>query len=197
MATILSQQLNDAQLITDYVQGDEHALEMLIEKYQQRIFNFIFSKIHDRDLTEDIFQETFFKVIRTLKNGVYNEEGKFLPWVMRIAHNLVIDHFRKSNRLPRYETNDDFDIFQFIGNSEISAEDALIDEQIVQDLQRLILELPEDQREVLLMRVYKDMSFKEIAENTGVSINTALGRMRYAVINLRKLIEAHQIVLTH
>jgi RNA polymerase sigma factor (sigma-70 family) len=197
MAVILSQQLNDAQLITDYVQGDEHALEMLIEKYQQRIFNFIFSKIHDRDLTEDIFQETFFKVIRTLKNGVYNEEGKFLPWVMRIAHNLVIDHFRKSNRLPRYETNDDFDIFQFIGNSEISAEDALIDEQIVQDLQRLILELPEDQREVLLMRVYKDMSFKEIAENTGVSINTALGRMRYAVINLRKLIEAHQIVLTH
>ena len=197
MAAILSQQLNDAQLITDYLQGDEHALEMLIEKYQQRIFNFIFSKIHDRDLTEDIFQETFFKVIRTLKNGVYNEEGKFLPWVMRIAHNLVIDHFRKSNRLPRYETNDDFDIFQFIGNSEISAEDALIDEQIVQDLQRLILELPEDQREVLLMRVYKDMSFKEIAENTGVSINTALGRMRYAVINLRKLIEAHQIVLTH
>lgn len=197
MAVILSQQLNDAQLITDYVQGDEHALEMLIEKYQQRIFNFIFSKIHDRDLTEDIFQETFFKVIRTLNNGVYNEEGKFLPWVMRIAHNLVIDHFRKSNRLPRYETNDDFDIFQFIGNSEISAEDALIDEQIVQDLQRLILELPEDQREVLLMRVYKDMSFKEIAENTGVSINTALGRMRYAVINLRKLIEAHQIVLTH
>ncbi|MEL0262359.1 MAG: sigma-70 family RNA polymerase sigma factor [Flavobacteriaceae bacterium] len=197
MAAILSQQLNDAQLITDYVQGDEHALEMLIEKYQQRIFNFIFSKIHDRDLTEDIFQETFFKVIRTLKNGVYNEEGKFLPWVMRIAHNLVIDHFRKSNRLPRYETNDDFDIFQFIGNSEISAEDALIDEQIVQDLQRLILELPKDQREVLLMRVYKDMSFKEIAENTGVSINTALGRMRYAVINLRKLIEAHQIVLTH
>jgi len=197
MAAILSQQLNDAQLITDYVQGDEHALEILIEKYQQRIFNFIFSKIHDRDLTEDIFQETFFKVIRTLNNGVYNEEGKFLPWVMRIAHNLVIDHFRKSNRLPRYETNDDFDIFQFIGNSEISAEDALIDEQIVQDLQRLILELPEDQREVLLMRVYKDMSFKEIAENTGVSINTALGRMRYAVINLRKLIEAHQIVLTH
>ncbi|MGA0415888.1 MAG: RNA polymerase sigma factor [Flavobacteriaceae bacterium] len=197
MEAILSQHLNDAQLITDYAQGDEHALEMLIEKYQQRIFNFIFSKIHDRDLTEDIFQETFFKVIRTLKNGVYNEEGKFLPWVMRIAHNLVIDHFRKSNRLPRYETNDDFDIFQFIGNSEISAEDALIDEQIVQDLQRLILELPEDQREVLLMRVYKDMSFKEIAENTGVSINTALGRMRYAVINLRKLIEAHQIVLTH
>jgi RNA polymerase sigma factor (sigma-70 family) len=197
MAAILSQQLNDAQLITYYVQGDEHALEMLIEKYQQRIFNFIFSKIHDRDLTEDIFQETFFKVIRTLKNGVYNEEGKFLPWVMRIAHNLVIDHFRKINRLPRYESNDDFDIFQFIGNSEISAEDALIDEQIVQDLQRLILELPEDQREVLLMRVYKDMSFKEIAENTGVSINTALGRMRYAVINLRKLIEAHQIVLTH
>ena len=116
---------------------------------------------------------------------------------MRIAHNLVIDHFRKSNRIPKFESSDDFDIFQFIGNSEISAEDALIDEQIVQDLQRLILELPEDQREVLLMRVYKDMSFKEIAENTGVSINTALGRMRYAVINLRKLIEAHQIVLTH
>lgn len=196
MATISTTYSDDSLLVANYIDGNEGALELLIEKHQQRIFNFIFSKIHDRELAEDIFQETFFKVIRTLKNGVYNEEGKFLPWVMRIAHNLVIDYFRKHNRLPRYETNEEFDIFQFIGNAEVSAEEALIESQIVADLQKLILELPEDQREVLMMRIYKDMSFKEIAENTGVSINTALGRMRYAVINLRKLVASNNIILT-
>lgn len=196
MASISATYSDDSLLVASYIDGNEGALELLIEKHQQRIFNFIFSKIHDRELAEDIFQETFFKVIRTLKNGVYNEEGKFLPWVMRIAHNLVIDYFRKNNRLPRYETNEEFDIFQFISNSEVSAEEALIESQIVTDLQKLILELPEDQREVLMMRIYKDMSFKEIAENTGVSINTALGRMRYAVINLRKLVASNNIILT-
>jgi RNA polymerase sigma factor (sigma-70 family) len=127
---------------------------------------------------------------------VYNEEGKFLPWVMRIAHNLVIDFFRKNNRIPTFDNNDEYDIFQLIGDGNPTAESAMINEQVVEDLQKLIVELPEDQKDVLTMRLYKDMSFKEIAETTGVSINTALGRMRYAIINLRKLIEEHQIILS-
>ena len=150
----------------------------------------------DRDTAEDIFQDTFIKVIKTLKRGVYNEEGKFLPWVMRIAHNLVIDFFRKSNRISVFENRDEFDIFQLISDDMPNMEGEMIDRQVVNDLQKLIVELPEDQKEVLTMRMYKDMSFKEIAESTGVSINTALGRMRYAIINLRKLIEDHQIILT-
>ena len=188
--------IEDAQLVADYLDGNEWALEKLINRHQLRIFNFIYSKVHDRDTTEDIFQDTFIKVIKTLKNGQYNEEGKFLPWVMRIAHNLVIDHFRKNNRIPKFENSDDFDIFQFITDGAINAEDAMITDQIVNDLQKLILELPEDQREVLMMRVYREMSFKEIAETTGVSINTALGRMRYAIINLRKLIDENKIILS-
>ena len=187
---------NDALLVSDYLNGNEWALEKLINRHKQRIFNFVYSKVHCRDTTEDIFQDTFIKVIKTLKNGQYNEEGKFLPWVMRIAHNLVIDHFRKSNRIPKFESSDDFDIFQFISDGSVNAEDAMVTDQIVNDLQKLILELPEDQREVLMMRVYREMSFKEIADSTGVSINTALGRMRYAIINLRKLIEENQIVLS-
>lgn len=186
----------DALLVSDYLNGNEWALEKLINRHQKRIFNFVYSKVHCRDTTEDIFQDTFIKVIKTLKNGQYNEEGKFLPWVMRIAHNLVIDHFRKSNRIPKFESSDDFDIFQFISDGSVNAEDAMVTDQIVNDLQKLILELPEDQREVLMMRVYREMSFKEIADTTGVSINTALGRMRYAIINLRKLIEENQIVLS-
>ena len=195
MYTTLSSTTSDAQLVSAYIDGSERSLKQLIDKHQKRIFNFILSKIHDREISEDIFQETFFKVINTLKTGNYNEEGKFLPWVMRIAHNLIIDHFRKNKRIPLFENTDEFDIFQFIGDGAVNAEEALIEEQINEDLQRLILELPEDQREVLMMRIYRDMSFKEIAENTGVSINTALGRMRYAVINLRKLIENNQISL--
>ena len=187
---------DDAPLVLEYLNGNELALEKLINRHQQRIFNFIYSKVHNRDTTEDIFQDTFIKVIKTLKNGQYNEEGKFLPWVMRIAHNLVIDHFRKSSRIPKFENSDDFDIFQFISDGSINAEDAMVTDQIVNDLQKLVLELPEDQREVLMMRVYREMSFKEIAETTGVSINTALGRMRYAIINLRKLIEENEIVLS-
>ena len=191
-----SSQHTDAQLVSSYLDGSEYALEQLINRHQLQIFNFINSKINDRDTSEDLFQDTFIKVIRTLKSGAYNEEGKFLPWVMRIAHNLVIDHFRKSNRIPKFESSDDFDIFQFISDGSVNAEDAMVTDQIVNDLQKLILELPEDQREVLMMRVYREMSFKEIADSTGVSINTALGRMRYAIINLRKLIEENQIVLS-
>ena len=185
----------DAKFIVNYIDGCENALEFLIKKHQQRLFNFIYSKVLDKDTAEDIFQDTFIKVIKTLKRGVYNEEGKFLPWIMRIAHNLVIDYFRKKNRIPLLENSDNFDIFQMISDGSLNAENTLINDQIVNDLQKIILELPQDQKEVLLMRFYRDMSFKEIANATGVGINTALGRMRYAIINLRKLIEDNKISL--
>ena len=187
---------DDAALVQDYVNGNERALEMLIIRHKLRIYNFIYSKVFDRDTAEDIFQETFIKVIKTLKRGVYNEEGKFLPWVMRIAHNLVIDFFRKNNRIPTFDNSEEFDIFQLISDGNPTAEKTMIEEQVVEDLQNLIHQLPDDQKDVLTMRLYKDMSFKEIAESTEVSINTALGRMRYAIINLRKLIDEHQIILS-
>ena len=190
------QQSDDAVLVSDYIQGNERALEVLVLRHKLKIYNFIYSKVFDRDTAEDIFQETFIKVIKTLKRGVYNEEGKFLPWVMRIAHNLVIDFFRKNNRIPTFDNNEEYDIFQLISDGSPTAERSMIDEQVVEDLQKLIVELPDDQKDVLTMRLYKDMSFKEIAESTGVSINTALGRMRYAIINLRKMIEEHQIILS-
>ena len=185
----------DSLLVSQYLSGSEPALEMLINRHQARIFNFINSKVNDRDTAEDIFQDTFIKVIRTLKGGQYNEEGKFLPWIMRIAHNLVIDFFRKNNRMPKVKNTEEFDIFQFISDNSPNVEHSLVQEQVVKDLQKLVQELPQDQKEVLIMRLYRDMSFKEIAENTNVSINTALGRMRYAIINLRKLIDENQIVL--
>ena len=187
----------DAELVSSYVSGDERSLEILINNHKSKIYNFIYSKVMDRDIAEDIFQETFIKVIKTLKNGVYNEKGKFLSWVMRISHNLIIDHFRKSNRMPKFEASDDYDVFQFITDTTPNVESNLIKDQVVNDLQNLITELHDDQKEVLDMRLYRDMSFKEIAEITGVSINTALGRMRYAIINLRKMIDDNQILLTH
>jgi len=189
--------ITDAVLVSNYIKGNEHAIATLIEKHKQKIYSFIYSKVYDRDVTEDIFQDTFIKVIRTLKRGKYNEEGKFLPWVMRIAHNLVIDHFRKNNRMPKFSNTDEFNIFSVISDSSLNAEKSIIKSQVEHDVRRLIEELPEDQKQVLVMRMYKDMSFKEISENTGVSINTALGRMRYALINLRKVIEKHNIVLTN
>ena len=195
MNTLIPSKYTDADLVKSYINGSEIALESLVNRHKLQIFNFINSKINDRDTSEDIFQDTFIKVIRTLKNGLYNEEGKFLPWIMRIAHNLVIDHFRKSNRIPTIENKEEFDIFQFVSDTAPNAENILIEDQILKDIQKLIQELPHDQKEVLIMRLYRDMSFKEIAENTKVSINTALGRMRYAIINLRKLIEDYKIVL--
>lgn len=187
----------DSSLVSNYLKGDERCFEILITRHKQRVYNFIFSKVLNKDIAEDVFQDTFIKVINTLKRGKYNEEGKFLPWVMRIAHNLVIDHFRKCNRMPKFKNTDEFDIFSVLGDGELNAEKQLIKEQILSDVRRVIDELPDDQKEVLLMRMYKDMSFKEISECTGVSINTALGRMRYALINMRKLIEKHQIILVN
>jgi len=189
--------ITDAVLVSNYIKGDESALSVLIKRHKQKIYSFIYSKVFDRDVTEDVFQDTFIKVIRTLKLGKYNEEGKFLPWVMRIAHNLVIDHFRKNNRMPKFDNGHEFNIFSVISDSSLNAEKILIKNQVEADVKRLIEELPEDQKQVLVMRMYNDMSFKEISENTGVSINTALGRMRYALINLRKVIDKHNIVLTN
>ncbi|MCK0159471.1 RNA polymerase sigma factor [Allomuricauda sp. F6463D] len=190
-------QIKDSILVKNYIGGDEKALEILINRHNQRITSFIYSKVLDRDVAEDIFQDTFIKVIKTLKRGSYSEEGKFLPWVMRIAHNLVIDHFRKNKRMPKFEGSDDFNIFSVIKDEKLNAEKQIIKDQIESDLTLLIDELPDDQKEVLIMRIYKDMSFKEISENTDVSINTALGRMRYALINLRKIVERRNIVLTN
>ena len=188
---------DDSVLVADYMGGNESALEKLINKHKSRIYNFIFSKVLNRDISEDIFQDTFIKVIKTLKRGFYNEEGKFLPWVMRIAHNLIIDHFRKSNRIPKFENSNEYDIFQHLTDATPNAEKSIIKNQVSNDLQVLVEELPEDQKDVVIMRLYRDMSFKEIAENTGVSINTALGRMRYAIINLRKMVKDNRIVLSH
>ena len=187
----------DAHLVSCYIKGDENALSTLINRHQQRLYNFIYSKVFDRTITEDVFQDTFIKVIRTLKRGKYNEEGKFLPWVMRISHNLVIDHFRKNNRMPKFDNTGEFSIFSVLSDSSLNAEKQIIKEQVESDLRRLIEELPDDQKDVLMMRMYQDMSFKEISDKTGVSINTALGRMRYALINLRKVIDQKNIILTN
>lgn len=190
-------QLPDSLLVHNYIEGDENALTILINRHQSKIFGFIYSKISDRDISNDIFQDTFIKVIKTLKSKSYNEEGKFLPWVMRITHNLIIDHFRKNKKMPMFRETEEFSIFSIMSDDSPTIENKIIREQVDTDLRKLIEELPADQKEVLVMRMYQDMSFKEISEITGVSINTALGRMRYALMNMRKVIDKHQIILTN
>ncbi|HUH34763.1 MAG TPA: sigma-70 family RNA polymerase sigma factor [Moheibacter sp.] len=193
------QNSEDSQLVNNYLLGDENALAILIERYKNKIYGYIFSKVLNKDVTEDIFQDTFVKVILTLREGKYTEEGKFLPWVMRIAHNLTIDYFRAKTRMPVIgETfaNEDYGIFEFLADPEDCSETKIIKEQILKELRLIVAFLPDDQREVLELRMFKDLSFKEIAEETDVSINTALGRMRYALINLRKLIEEKNLTLT-
>lgn len=190
-------QTPDALLVKRYVAGEESALSVLINRHQSKIYGFIYSKISDRDITDDIFQDTFIKVIKTLKSNAYNEEGKFLPWVMRIAHNLIIDHFRRNKKMPMFRETEEFSIFSIMTDNSMTIENKMITEQVEKDLRKIIEELPQDQKEVLMMRIYQDLSFKEISELTGVSINTALGRMRYALMNLRKVIEKHQIILTN
>jgi RNA polymerase sigma factor (sigma-70 family) len=187
----------DPVLVSAFIKGDDLAIKLLIERHRSRIFNFIYSKVSNRDISEDIFQDTFLKVIRTVKSKRYNEEGKFVPWVMRIAHNLVIDHFRKQNRIPVQRNSSEFDVFSMISDSTLNAENKIIKDQVELDVVKLLDVLPNDQREVLEMRLFKDMSFKEISEQTGVSINTALGRMRYALINLRKAVDKFGIVLNN
>ncbi|MBW4888863.1 sigma-70 family RNA polymerase sigma factor [Mucilaginibacter sp. HMF5004] len=186
---------SDQELIHLYIGGDEKGLAELIRRYQGKIYTSIYLLVKDSDLAEDIFQDAFIKVIHTLKAGRYNEEGKFLPWVIRIAHNLVIDHFRKEKRTPVINNGDDFDIFEVLGRYDESTEDRLVREQTHRDLKTLIHLLPSEQKEVLIMRHYGDLSFKEIADITDVSINTALGRMRYALNNLRKMMQSKEMSL--
>ena len=189
--------LPDNILIQKYLKGDNDSFEILLTKYKQRIYSFIYSKIKDRDIADDVFQDTFIKVIQTLKKGKYNEEGRFVSWVMRIAHNLIIDHFRRQQRMPMYDTYDhEQDVFYRLSEPSKNIEDMIIDSQIKSDITALMLELPENQYEVLKMRLFQDMSFKEIAERTNVSINTSLGRMRYGLINLRKLIDERNLTMT-
>ena len=192
-----TQHVSDQELISGYLSGDQSKLELLINRHQNRVFAYILMVVKDKHLADDIFQDTFIKVVNTLRSGTYKEEGKFIQWVMRIAHNLIIDHFRKSKRIPVVDNkNEDFDLIGNLRLTDDSIEDRIIVEQIHEDVRKLIEYLPAEQKEVLMMRHYAGMSFKDIAEQTEVSINTALGRMRYALINLRKLIDKKDIVLT-
>ena len=189
-------QLPDAILVNNYIAGDENALGILVERHQSKIYGYIYSKVSDRDLTEDIFQETFFKVIHTLKSKkYYNEEGKFLSWVLRISNNLIVDKFRNDKKMYMKRDTEEFSIFSAITDNSPNIEKELIKNQVDLDLKNIIQRLPQDQKEVLMMRYYSDMSFKEIADITGVSVNTTLGRMRYAITNLRKVIEKNKIYL--
>lgn len=192
-----STQIPDSLLVKNYVAGDENALAILINRYQSKIYGFIYSKISDRDIADDIFQDTFIKVIKTLKSNSYNEEGKFLSWVMRISHNLIVDYYRKEKKMPVLRETEEFSMFSILSDNNLNIEEKMISHLIETDLKKIVQQLPEDQREVLLMRIYQDLSFNEIAELTGVSINTALGRMRYAILNMRKLIEKNKIILTN
>ena len=188
--------VKDEYLIRSYIQGSENSLNTLINRHRSRIISFIISKVKDRSLAEDIFQETFLKVIHTFKKGNYNEEGKFVPWVMRIAYNLSIDYFRKIKKTKFVRSNNEFDIFNVITDSSMSKEDEMIKNRIMSDVKNLIQYLPSKQKEVLKMRYYSNMSYNEIADNCNISINTALGRMRYALINLRKIIKKKGVVMS-
>lgn len=190
------QSQTDQELIHLYISGKESGLEGLIQRHKAKIYTSIFLLVKDTYLAEDLFQDTFIKVIKNLRAGKYNEEGKFLPWAMRIAHNLVIDHFRREKRTPIITNNDGFDIFDVLHFYDESIEDQILREQTYQDLRAMIHKLPDSQKEVLIMRHYGEMSFRDIAEITGVSINTALGRMRYAINNLRRMMQTKEMSLT-
>jgi RNA polymerase sigma factor (sigma-70 family) len=190
------QPITDQELIGRYLAGNQSSLEQLIRRHKNRVYAYILMIVKDKELAEDLFQDTFIKVINTIRSGSYKEEGKFIQWVMRIAHNLIIDYFRKAKRIPIIENGEDYDIFDRVRIPVESVEQRLIIDQIHEDVKKLIEYLPREQKEVLIMRHYGDMSFKDIAEQTNVSINTALGRMRYALINLRKLVNEKDIILT-
>ena len=196
---MINKETEDRDLILAYVKGNEKAFEILVMRHKNKIHRFIYMKLRDQDLTEDIFQETFIKVINTIKLGSYNEEGKFLPWVLRIAHNLVIDHFRRTARVKMISESSsktsDFNIFSVLKIEDDSIEQTMMKGELASQMVELVEFLPANQREVLKMRLFQDLSFQDISEKENISINTALGRMRYALINLRKLIEKHELVI--
>ena len=189
--------LPDDKLVAAYIKGDNEAFDQLLRRHQARVFAYIYSIVKKRDVADDLFQETFVKAIMTLKQGRYNESGKFSAWITRIAHNLIIDYYRQEKSENLVSTDhDEVDVLNRKDLSDINIEDVLVNRQIHTDVRRIINALPENQREVLMMRYYHDMSFKEIAEATKVSTNTALGRMRYAIINMRRIAAENNIVLT-
>lgn len=196
------QSLNDNELVQLYINGNENALAALLSRHKRRVFSCIMMVVRDKQLAEDIFQDTFFKVIQTLKKGQYNEEGKFLPWVIRIARNLIIDHFRRAKKMPPVpvyvnEDGEEISVFNTLACSEKDIESHDTSLKFKKAIRGLINDLPTDQREVVLMRMYYDMSFKEISEFTNVSINTALGRMRYALFNLKKMIVERKVEVVY
>ena len=186
---------SDSELVALYIKGNEEVLEQLLKRHRDKIFGFIYSKVRNQELTEDLFQDTLFKVVRTLKKGKYIEEGKFLSWVIRIAHNIIIDYYRKQNKMRKVYESKDFSMFDILHDKSLDAEKQMIRNQMIDKIRVLIEQLPTDQKTVLKMRMYEELSFQEIADKTNVSINTALGRMRYALINIRKIIEEYQIKL--
>ena len=196
---MIMKRMDDRELITSYIDGNEKAFEVLLMRHKDKIYRFVYLKLRDADLAQDIFQETFVKIINTLKAGSYNEEGKFLPWAMRIAHNLVIDHFRKSNKVrlisESSSKSDDFNIFSTLKLTDENIEQAITRGELESQMVDLVEFLPTSQRDILKMRIFQDLSFQDISEMENISINTALGRMRYALINLRKLIEKHEMVV--
>ena len=189
---------SDRELIERYQDGDVHSFELLIGRYQKQVYSYILTLVKDKQLADDVFQDTFVKVIQTIKSKGYKDDGRFVQFAMRIAHNLVIDHFRKENRIPTVESSsEDYNYIDNVPITDHSVEQGMIVDQVHSDLHRMIAFLPDEQREVLRMRIFDDMSFKDIADITNVSINTALGRMRYALINLRKMMVANNMTLTY
>ncbi|MFN8254804.1 MAG: sigma-70 family RNA polymerase sigma factor [Bacteroidales bacterium] len=192
-----SNSMKDYELVNKFIEGDKDSIEILINRHKNRVFTYILLIVKDHQLAEDIFQDTFIKVIKSLQKGKYQEKGIFVSWVVRIAHNLIIDFFRKSKHLKTYSSDDyEMDVFNIKKLADENIEDLMINDQIANDVRKLVDLLPEEQKEVIMLRHYGGFSFKEIADQTGVSINTALGRMRYALINLRKMIDEKNIILT-
>ncbi len=188
--------LSDGLLINMYISGDESALEILVKRHQLKLYRFIYSKVNDREIADDFFQETFIRVINTFKEqNYYNEKGKFLPWVMRIANNLIVDYYRKKSKVTIFRESEECSVFTFIKDESISVEQYFEKENVATQVKQLINKLPSDQSEVLLLRIFHDLSFKEISEITNVSMNTSLGRMRYAITNLKKLAKKNNISL--
>ncbi len=187
--------LNDQELISLYLSGNQTAFEFLLKRHKDKIYTSIYLFVKDTELAEDIFQEVFIKIVDTLRRDKYNNEGKFLQWAMRIAYNMCVDHFRRSKRMSKVSNTETFDIFSIIESKDDNMEGSIIKSQIHQRLRELIDQLPDEQREVVILRHYADMSFKEISQMTRVSINTSLGRMRYALINLRKLVSEKEMVI--
>ena len=192
---MLYDKMSDNELVSAFMQDDKQAFEVLLSRHQSKIFNYILSLVKENALADDLFQDTNIKIVNTLRGGKYRNEGKYIQWAMRIAHNLVIDYFRKNQRFPTIKRDESFDIFDVIDSREESIEHKMIKNQIHDDVRKLVRQLPEEQRRVLVLRHYSNLSFKEIADKTGVSINTALGRMRYALINMRRLAEENSMVL--